>query len=170
MEYIKEVSIEDIKDLVELNIKTWKETYQGILPNSFLNFLEKEKENLIKEEEERFIDDKLDGTKKYLFKIDDISVGYLVIGRCSLQEYNGLGELNSLYLLAKEKNKGYGTMLLERAIKELKSMGFNEIIIGGIKDTPSNDFFLSKGAKFVRENERYIMDLKVDENIYLYEL
>lgn len=170
MEYIKEVSIEDIKDLIELNIKTWKETYQGILPNSFLEFLENKKEELIKEEEERFIDDKLDGTRKYLFKIDDISVGYLVIGRCGLQEYNDLGELNALYLLEKKKKKDYGKMLFERATKELKSMGFTEMIIGVIKDTPSNDFFLSRGAKFVRQNVRYIMDLKVDENIYLYEL
>lgn len=170
MEYIKEVSITDIKDLIELNIKTWQETYQDILPDSFLEFLENNKENLIKEEEERFIDDKLDGTRKYLFKVDDIPIGYLVIGRCSLQEYNGLGELNALYLVNEEKKKGYGTMLFERAIKELKSMGFNEMIIGGIKDTPSNNFFLSKGVKFVKKNKRYIMDLKVDENIYLYEL
>lgn len=170
MEFLKEVSIEDIKDLIELNIKTWQETYKGILPNYFLESLEKKKDELIKEEEERFIDDKLDGTRKYLFKVDDVSVGYLVIGRCVLQEYNGLGELNALYLLEYEQGKGYGKRLFERAIKELKSMGFTEMIIGGIKDTPSNDFFLNRGAKFVRQNIRYIMDLKVDENIYLYEL
>lgn len=170
MEYLKEVSIKDIKDLVELNIKTWKESYKGLLPASFLKLLEKNKDMLIKEEEERFIDDKLDGTRKYLFKIDDISVGYLVIGRCGIEEYNGLGEINALYLINKVKNKGYGKSLFNKALKELKGMGFTEVIIGVIKAAPSNKFFLDRKATFLKENKRYIMDMKIEENLYLYSL
>lgn len=170
MEYLKEVSIKDIKDLVELNVKTWKESYKKVLSPLFLKLLEKNKDMLIKEEEERFIDDKLDGTRKYLFKINDVSVGYLVISRCGIEEYNGLGEINALYLVNKIKNKSYGTMLFNRALKELKSMGFTEVIIGVIKELPSNDFFLKRGATFIKENKRYIMDMEVTENLYLYSL
>lgn len=170
MEYLKEVSIKDIKTLVELNIKTWQETYKDILPTTFLDTLKKNKESLIKEEEERFIDDKLDGTRKYLFNVDDVSVGYLIIGRCDIEKYNGLGEIKALYLTKKVQNRGYGTMLFNRAIKELKSMGFNEIIIGCINKSSANDFFFHLGAKFISQNKRFIMDLEVEENIYLYEL
>ena len=170
MEYLKEVTIKDIETLVELNIKTWKETYQKILPSTFLESLKKNKKELLKEEEERFIDDKLDGTRKYLFQIDDEAVGYLIIGRCDIEKYNGLGEINALYLIKKVQNKGYGEMLFEKATKELKSMGFNEMIIGCINESKSNDFILKQGAKFLCQNKRCIMDLEIDENIYLYEL
>lgn len=170
MEYLKEVTIKDIETLIELNIKTWKETYKNILPVSFLESLHKNKKELIKEEEERFIDDKLDGTRKYLFILDEESVGYLIISRCDIEEYNGLGEINALYLTKKVQNKGYGKKILEKALKELKSMGFMEVIIGCINESSSNKFFLSHGAKYLCQRKRYIMDLEVSENIYLYEL
>lgn len=170
MEYLKEVTINDIETLVELNINIWKETYEKILPNPFLESLKKNKNALVKEEEERFIDDKLDGTRKYLLIIDDEAVGYLIIGRCDIEEYNGLGEINALYLTKKVQNKGYGKKILEKALKELKSMGFMEVIIGCINESSSNKFFLSHGAKYLCQRKRYIMDLEILENLYLYEL
>ena len=66
--------------------------------------------------------------------------------------YNQCGELGALYLLDSVKGKGFGKILFNKAIEELKNIGYDKMIIGCPSENPSNDFYKHMGGKFVDTN------------------
>ena len=62
---------------------------------------------------------------------------------------------------------GYGRKLIETGIKELKIMGYDQMIIGCLQSNPSNEFYKHMGGKLIKT--RIFKKLKLPENVYLFE-
>lgn len=72
-------------------------------------------------------------------------------------EFQGMGEIISIYLLPQYIGKGYGTNLLHAAIAELKMLGFNEIFLWALEENyPAIKFYEKNGFvktdKFIDDN------------------
>ena len=74
-----------------------------------------------------------------------------------------------MYLLNKVKKNGYGRILFEKAVSELKKMNFNDMIIYCLKDNSTTKFYEHMGGKLVFEKERNIGGKDLIENVYYYE-
>lgn len=69
--------------------------------------------------------------------------------------------------MKKYKGNGFGRKLVEEGIKELKSLGFDKMIIACLKGNPSNEFYKHIGGKYIKD--RMYERLSLPENIYYYE-
>ena len=77
-------------------------------------------------------------------------------------------EQDSSLLLNKYKGKGYGTKMFEKAVEELRKMKFKNMVIGCLKDNPSNKFYIKKGGNLVKTRIINIADEDLEENIYYF--
>ena len=105
---IKEITLEDIPDYVKVNIKAWQETYKGLIGDEILIDVENNVENSIKRQIDKFEEDKKNGVKKFILKVNNEPVGMMAVGKSRSKKFEGKGELEALYLLDKVKKKGYG--------------------------------------------------------------
>lgn len=164
---VKRVQYADLADYMQVNCKAWQESYKGILNDKFLSKLAVDLEEYIKRQQEKFDKQEENGIRKFLLFVEDKPVGMMSVGPSRLQEFSSLGELCSLYLLNKVKKKGYGKVLFQEAIKQLKEMGYHEIVIGCLALNLSNAFYRHMGAQFVKDRIIRIGEQDLKENIYI---
>lgn len=100
--------------------ESWKYAYNNIVPQNYLNSIPAGKwaPNL----------DNPD--RKTLIYIDnDTMVGTSSFGKSRFEQFDGWGEIISIYLLPDYIGKGYGKILLESTILELKKVGLENVFL-----------------------------------------
>ena len=163
MNYVfEDLSVENAEDYARVNALAWKQSYKGIIDNSFLDLINTEEE--IQESIVRLkngLDN--DYNKAFLLKIDGVPVGVLRVRRSKYEKYSDCGELGAIYLLDIAKGKGLGKVLFEKAVNELKKMGYC------LQGNPSNEFYKHMGGKFVETNPFKVPNgQELIENLYYY--
>ena len=110
-----------------------------------------------------------DSSRRFLLKYNNEYVGVLRVRKTKYDNYSQCGELGALYLLDSVKGKGFGKVLFNKAINELKNMGYNKMIIGCLSENPSNDFYKHMGGEFVDTNPLTLPNgQELMENLYYY--
>ncbi len=100
---VKKISIEDIKELSNLEYHIWRSTYRGILPDEYLDNLD------INHIQEKFKNKLYDNSvETYLINSDMSSIGYF-----SLKYNNNVLEVSKLYILKNYQNIGVGSFVAE---------------------------------------------------------
>ncbi|MBE6160227.1 MAG: GNAT family N-acetyltransferase [Lactobacillales bacterium] len=154
---------EDCKYIQKIITRCWQDTYRGIINDEYLDSLSDNEEERIKNSENNF-----DENSTYLvIEIDNKVVGFTKYG-VSIKE--GYGEIFALYLLKEYQGNGYGKKLVASAIEELRKMNFNKILIGCLKDNPSNKFYEHLGGKVVDTRIFERSGQKLLENVYCYDI
>lgn len=158
----------NVEDYVRVNSLAWKQSYKGIVDKNFLDLINTEEE--IQKSIKKCLNslDKIDN-KGFILYVDNKPVGMLRIGSSRENNYSNCGELRAIYLLDEIKGKGFGKILYNKAIEELKIMGYKDIIIACLKNNHSNEFYKHMGGKLVNTNLFKINNQELIENIYLFE-
>ncbi len=169
MNYIIENMNEDnVEYYARVNALSWKQSYKGIVDDDFLELINTESE--IQKSISNLKKGLTDGSKRCLLKYNDEYVGILRVRETKYDKYRQCGELGALYLLDNVKGKGFGKILFNKAINELKSMGYNKMIIGCLSENPSNDFYKHMGGNFVDTNPLTLPNgQELCENLYYYD-
>ena len=106
-----------------------------------------------------------------MLKYNDDYVGILRVRKTKYDNYSECGELGALYLLDTVKKKGFGKILFNKAINELKEMNYDKMIIGCLSENPSNEFYKHMSGKFVDTNPLTLPNgQELMENLYYYEI
>lgn len=142
----------------------WNETYKGIVSDWFLEELKTNEKDRAKKSYEEF---DINNNNQLVLEVDNEVVGFVKFGASLDEEFKNCGEINALYIISKYKGNGFGRKLVEEAIKELKSLGFNKMIIACFKGNPSNEFYKHIGGVYVKDG--IFKRLNLPENIYFYE-
>lgn len=129
--------------------KSWKYAYKDIIPQSFLYSIPTGKwaSNLDK-----------NGRKTLIMLENNEIIGTSSFCKSRFPEFQGMGEIISIYLLPQYIGKGYGTNLLHAAISELKRLGYNEIFLWVLEENYS-------AIKFYEKNGFIKTDKFLDDNI-----
>ena len=159
---IRKVKITDAHDITRVVTISWNEAYKGIVPDEEL---EKLKHNE-KEREEKFINNY--NGNMIVLEIDNKVVGFANYGKAHDEVYPNAGEIIALYLIKKYQKNGFGRMLVNKAIEELKKMGYNKMIIACLKGNPTNEFYKHIGGVYLKDG--IYKRLNLEENIYLYDI
>ncbi len=127
--------------------ESWKYAYKNIIPQSFLDSIPTGKwaSNLDK-----------NGRKTLIMLENNEIIGTSSFCKSRFSEFQGMGEIISIYLLPQYIGKGYGTNLLHAAIAELKKLGYNEIFLWVLEENyPAIKFYEKNG--FVK-TDKFIDD------------
>jgi len=154
----------DCKDIAHIVTVSWNETYKGIVPDWFLEEL-KNNENERAEKSYNEFDE--NNNNQFVLEVDNEVAGFVNFGAAHDEEYKNCGEIIALYIISKYKGNGFGRKLVEEAVKELKILGFDKMIIACLKGNPSNEFYKHIGGKYVKDG--IYKRLKLPENVYYYE-
>jgi L-amino acid N-acyltransferase YncA len=152
----------DCEAIAKLITICWNETYRGLVSDEFLDGLYKNEEDRIKNSYEKFDEN---DNHQFVLEVDGKVVGWMNIG--DSDEGSEYGEIHAIYILNDYKGFGYGRKLVEEGIKEIKSMGFKQMIIGCLDGNKSNEFYKHIGGKFIKQ--RMFEKLGMMENVYLFE-
>lgn len=161
---IRKGTKEDCKAIAHVVTIGWNETYKGIVPDWFLEEL---KSNEKQRAEKMYTKFDSDNNNHLVLEIDNEVVGFVKYGDAQDEELNNCGEINALYIISKYKGNGFGRKLVEAAKKELKSLGFDKMIIACLKGNPSNEFYKHIGGVYLKDG--MFQRLSLPENIYYYE-
>ena len=161
---IRKRELKDYAAIAHVITVSWEETYKGIVPDSFLEELKDNESERAKKAYDTFDEN----NNNYLvLEIDKEVVGFVWYGASSDEEYKNCGEIIALYIIKKYKGNGLGRKLVEEAIKEIKKLGFNDMIIACLKGNPTNEFYKHIGGKYIKDG--VFKRLNLPENIYYFE-
>ncbi|MGK7379154.1 N-acetyltransferase family protein [Planococcus sp. 1R117A] len=149
---IKKASEEDIKGIARVYVDSWKTTYQGLVPDSYLDKLSYEKTeqkwlDFLHKEEEPFIYIALNDAEK-------------IIGFASgkiLADETFKGELYSLYLLPECRGLGIGRQLVSAIAKHFIGRGIDSIIVWVMEQNESGLGFYERmgGKEYLRRTSEF---------------
>lgn len=162
---IRKIKREDTKAISHVVTISWNETYKGIVPDAYLEELKHNEEERANNFYNKF-DEKDD--RYFVLEVDENVVGFVRYDKANDPDYDKCGEIIALYIINKYHGFGYGKMLVNRAIVELKKMGFNKMIISCLKGNPSNEFYKHIGGVYVKDGVYKRLNIK--ENVYLFNL
>lgn len=170
MDYIiEDMDINNVEYYARVNALAWMQSYKGIVNDDFLKLINTESE--IQKNISNLKSSLRDDSKRFLLKYNNEYVGVLRVRKTKYDKYKEYGELGSLYLLDSVKGKGFGKILFNKAIEELKENGYIKMILGCIRENPSNEFYKHMGGQFVDTNPLILPNgQELMENLYLYDI
>ena len=130
-------SREEISNIYE---QSWKYAYKDIIPQAYLDSIPKGQWGGTFDNPECYTlimldDEKIIGTSTYC--------------KSRFEDYKDWGEIVSIYFLPEYMGKGYGKDLLEQAVEELKTMGFQTVFLRVLEDNNRARHFYEKcGFKY----------------------
>ncbi|MDE6432688.1 MAG: GNAT family N-acetyltransferase [Lachnospiraceae bacterium] len=142
--------------------ESWKYAYQGIVPQDYLDDIPKGQWASRIEQADR---------KNLVMVQDEMIIGTSGFGKSRMEEMNGFGEIISLYFLPEYMGKGYGRLLLQAAVSELKKMGFDKVFLWVLEENRNARYFYEKYG-FVQTERCLFSDIggrKLKEVQYCYQ-
>lgn len=138
---IREARLEDALAIARVHIDAWRETYQGIIPDSYLAQLSYEKRT--KQWEQTLVDQRV-----YVVELEDEVVGFAQGGpnRRDARE----GELYAIYVLRASQGQGLGKALFQRIIEDLAE--YEAMQVSVLRDNPACQFYERFGGRLLEES------------------
>lgn len=159
---IRQKKLKDCEEWVDININSWNENLKGIVSDKLLKFMIDDRDSRIKKDISNFKQDNFN----YVLEEDSEVIGILKLKKCSRNNYEDYAEVQVLYLKTKEKGKGYGKLLINKAFEVFRSLGYNKVIIGCLENNPSNEFYKHLGGNFIGQEPWNVLDEHYIENVY----
>lgn len=119
--------------------ESWKFAYRDIIPQSYLTSIPAGRwvSNLDKE-----------GMHTLVLIEDGTFIGTSSYCKSRFPDFDGFGEIVSIYLLPSYMGKGYGKILLDAVIKELAQLGFHNIFLWVLEENlRARKFYEKAGFK-----------------------
>ncbi len=166
---IERMDLNNVEHYARVNALAWLQSYKGIVDDKFLKLINTEEE--IQKAVINLKSGLNDDSRRFLLKYDNQYIGILRVRKTKYEKYSECGELGALYLLDNAKGKGFGKILFEKAIEELKNIGYKNMIIGCLMENPSNQFYKHMRGKLVDTNPLTLPNgQELSENLYYYDL
>ena len=161
---IRKAKLEDVKGIAKVHVDSWRTTYQGIVPDSFL-------ESLSYEEREEIWKSGIEENQVYIVE-DEAGriVGFSSGGKERTGKYDAYkGELYAIYLLEGQQGKGFGQKLFRSVVDDLKEKQLNSLLIWALADNPACRFYEKLGGKKIDTAEIELDGKKLGEVAYGWE-
>ncbi|WP_080846124.1 GNAT family N-acetyltransferase [Cytobacillus gottheilii] len=139
---IRKAVIEDAPKIAQIHVDSWRETYKGIVADSYL-------EDLSYENREKMWNSIIPHATVYVAEneLQEV-VGFANCGKERSGDYQGYtGEIYTLYLLKKEHGKGLGKALFQHCREEMIDKGMNSFMLFVLADNPTRTFYEKLGGK-----------------------
>jgi ribosomal protein S18 acetylase RimI-like enzyme len=133
----------DAPQIGKIYTDSWKMTYKGIVPNSFLDDLNPSVSA------KKFASDIVGSPKKRFVYVVDMGktvVGFAMGGPQKENPDKATGQIHDIYLVSDYQGQGVGRKLLSACAEELSIQGFQKMILYVLEDNPYQRFYESAGG------------------------
>lgn len=145
---IRFANIEDAQQIAHVNVESWITTYNGIIPDEFLEGLRAKIYETTMRVQNKLRDERIESV---VCERDSAVVGFATYGREREGDPQYEGELYAIYFLKEYQNKGWGKELFKRTVNGLVEMGMNSMIIWALEDNEACGFYEKMGGKKVKK-------------------
>lgn len=157
---------EDIKNIAHVTTLAWNQTYKGIVKKEFLDSLKINEEERIKKSLENFDEN---NNNTFVLEVSGKVVGF---AKCVISDYpgyEGIGEIQAIYILDGYKGYGYGRALFETCIKHFKNSGQTSMLLNCLDGNKTNYFYIHMGGKKIGTINLHFGDDDYNANVYFFE-
>ncbi len=149
---IKKAGIRGVRDIADVHVDCWRETYRGIMPDGKLDALSYEKS--AEKWKDFFISGKgvLLKNTVIVAKKNDETVGFCAGGevrKFSKRTEGYKGEIKAVYILKEHQRKGLGRIFLKNFEEIFREKEIFSYIIWVLKDNDSKGFYRKMGGKLI---------------------
>lgn len=162
---IRRAKSDDAQGIAEVHVDSWRSTYQGIIPDDFLDNLSVEqrtelwKINIAKEENYVVVAENNAGQ----------IIGFADAWKRDSNAVENVSDLTSIYLLENYQGKGIGKRLFQAQFAHFKKMGYEKIFVEVLEENKTRFFYEYYGAKLVQTVQIKIGGKILNELIYVWE-
>lgn len=137
---------DDLNEIGEIYVRSWKYAYQELMPEEFLEHLTSE----------RWVTGLKDAPfQSFVMLEQGKMIGTAAGGPARDETLSEWGEIVSLYLLPEFTGKGYGKKLFNYVIKELETSGFTNSYLWVLEaNVAARKFYESQGFKFSDDRQQ----------------
>lgn len=140
---------DDSLEISNIYESSWKYAYKGIIPQDYLGSIPTGQwADSIK---------KADRSSLVLIECGEI-IGTASFCKSRWEKYSDYGEVISIYFLPDHIGKGYGKLLLEKCVEELRRCGYSKVLLWVLEDN-------HRARKFYEKNGFVYSGAFKDDNI-----
>lgn len=155
---------EDALQIAKVQVESWRSTYPGIVPQSYLDSLDiKKREKIWRQAAANH--------PLYVAELDGVIVGFSIGGenrdKDTYPEYDG--ELYAIYSYVHVHEQGIGKKLFKSTAHNLAERGFKKMIVSVLSDNPAVGFYKRMGGTLIGEETIAIDCVKIQESFYGYD-
>jgi L-amino acid N-acyltransferase YncA len=157
MTTVRAARIEDADRIAYVQVESWKTTYRGIVPDTYLASLSPESRT-------DSWKDQLNRGSLILVAEDEAGVFGFASGgalRDSIPGYDA--ELYAIYLLQQKQKQGLGRTLVRRLAEALRGRGYRSLVVWVLERNPSLGFYTCLGGVPVLTKEIQIGGAQLTE-------
>lgn len=160
---MRKALLEDARGIARVQVDTWRSTYRGIVPDSYLDELDYERSQ---KNWEGAISDPDHRTTLFVAEDEVGIVGFAACGGVRDKKWGYSGELYAIYLNQKMQGMGSGKRLALAVARDLKTRGFGSMLVWVLEDNPYKRFYESIGGTYVGASEIDLGGKKLRESGY----
>jgi ribosomal protein S18 acetylase RimI-like enzyme len=162
---VRRAVVDDADAIERVRTDTWRDAYRGLLPDTLLDGLgydgTRRRALMAAMPMEHFV---------LVAEAHGAVVGFCIGGPSRSPSDPFRGEVYAIYVLPEHQGRGAGRALLEAAMTELLGRGFGSMIIWVLRENaPSRRFYERMGGVHVRDEERELDGVRIDESGYGWE-
>jgi L-amino acid N-acyltransferase YncA len=159
---IREARPEDAQRIAWVHLESWKTTYPGIIPQSYIDGLK------VEDGVARWQQRLTQGDGPIVFVAEDTAgVFGFAAGGAVMHPVEGFdGELGAIYLLASHQKMGAGASLTRRIARALRARGFRSMVVWVLRANAARGFYERMGGVQVAEQGIEIGGVMLPEVAY----
>lgn len=160
---IRRAIISDAPGIAKVHVDSWRTTYKGIIPQSFLDGLSYEQRTKLWENN---ISDK--SSMIFVAENEGEIIGFVTGGKRNTNEEAGASDLTSIYLLEEWQGKRVGKKLLNQIMNVFLEQGYQKIYVEVLAENKTRQFYQYYGAEYVKTVQLNIAGKILNEEIYVW--
>ncbi len=159
--FIRKAELQDVAGIAKVHVDSWRTTYKGIVPDTFLA-------SLSYGNREKIWASGIEQNNVYIAEDDTGQiVGFASGGKERTGKYEAyVGELYAIYLLEGQQGKGLGRKLIQTVVDDLKEKKLNSMLIWALIENPACRFYEALGGKEIDTAKIEIDGKKLSEIAY----
>ena len=141
---IREAMVEDSAEIARVQVDTWRTTYRGIVPQSFLDQMDYEVRAKSWREQLAAA-----GSRICVAEMDGTVCGFISGGRLRepMSEFDG--EIFAIYITAEAQQHGCGRAMMRKLAGELLQDGLTSAVVWVLERNPACGFYARLGGELV---------------------
>ncbi|RSD24836.1 GNAT family N-acetyltransferase [Mesobacillus subterraneus] len=138
---IRRATKDDATGIAEVHIRSWQETYKGIVSQDYLDSLKAEDRKPLWE---KSLSESPDKAPVYVaVNPDGEIIGFASYGKERTGKVNAYGELYAIYILQKGQKAKNGLKLIKAGVEELLKQKYKSMLVWVLSDNGSRGFYES---------------------------
>ena len=160
--HIRKATLEDAPAIAKVHVDSWRTTYKGIIPQSFLDKLDYDKRT------ELWINNISNPINEVFVALNDDEqvVGFATGSKREKNREADAADLTSIYLLEQWQGFGLGKLLLKAVMEDFHEKGFTKAYVEVLAKNKTRAFYQYYGATYVKTEKLIIAGDVLDEEIY----